>query len=64
MNTHLPQVVRIYQNHILDSTRWNRYKPRPMDIIIATSYKSGTTWTQEIVRQLIFQGQEHRHSKP
>ena len=58
MNKHLPQVIRTYQNHILDSTRWNRYKPRPTDIIIATSYKSGTTWTQEIVRQLIFQGQE------
>ena len=27
-------------------------------IIIATSYKSGTTWMQEIVRQLIFLGQD------
>lgn len=53
----LPTLTRTYQNHILDSTRWNCYQPRPDDIVIATSYKSGTTWTQEIVRQLIFQGQ-------
>jgi aryl sulfotransferase len=54
----LPTLTRTYQNHVLDSTRWNCYRPRPDDIVIATSYKSGTTWTQEIVRQLIFQGQD------
>ena len=53
----LPTITQIYQNHALDSTRWNCYKPRPDDIVIATSLKSGTTWTQGIVRQLIFQGQ-------
>jgi aryl sulfotransferase len=54
----LPTLTRIYQNHFLDSTRWNCYQPRSGDIVIATSLKSGTTWTQEIVRQLIFQGQD------
>lgn len=44
---------RIYQNHHLDSTRWQAFIPRDDDIIIATSYKSGTTWTQAIVRELI-----------
>jgi aryl sulfotransferase len=44
---------RLYQHHHLDSTRWNRYIPRDDDIIISTSYKSGTTWTQGIVRELI-----------
>jgi aryl sulfotransferase len=54
----LPQVIHTYQNHTIDSTRWNGYKPRTDDIVIATSYKSGTTWMQEIVRQLVFLEQE------
>jgi aryl sulfotransferase len=49
----LPKVTRIYQNHHLDSTRWERYQPRVGDIVISTSIRSGTTWSQEIVRQLI-----------
>ena len=45
-----------YTNHvILDSTRWSVYKHRPGDIIISTSYKTGTTWMQTIVANLIFQ---------
>lgn len=57
MSAQLPQVTRTYQNHTLDSERWQHYRPRPDDIIISTSIKSGTTWMQEIVRQLIFSGQ-------
>ena len=49
----LPQVLHTYQNHHLDSTRWEAYSPRDDDIVISTSIKSGTTWTQSIVRELI-----------
>ena len=49
----LPQVTRTYQNHHLDSTRWNVIAPRDDDIIITTSYKSGTTWAQQIVMGLL-----------
>jgi aryl sulfotransferase len=58
MPTSLPQLLHTYQNHILDSTRWRRYRPRHDDIVVATSYKSGTTLTMGIVRQLIFAGRE------
>jgi aryl sulfotransferase len=57
MNPHLPQVTQTYQNHSFDSTRWQHYQPRPDDIVISTPPKSGTTWTQEISRQLVFAGQ-------
>lgn len=53
----LPTVRHIYQNHTIDSTRWERFTPRDDDIVIATPYKSGTTWTQEIVLHLVFLGQ-------
>jgi aryl sulfotransferase len=53
----LPKLVHTYQNHILDSTRWERYAPREGDVIVATSYKSGTTWMQNIVLHLFFLGQ-------
>ena len=53
MQDTLPDVTHVYQNHLLDSTLWRRYRPRPDDIVIATSYKSGTTWTQAIVAYLV-----------
>jgi aryl sulfotransferase len=45
--------TRIYRNHHLDSTRWDAIEPRDGDVVITTSYKSGTTWTQHIVGQLL-----------
>jgi len=48
-----PQVTRVYQNHHLDSTRWEVIRPRAGDIIVTTSYKSGTTWAQQIVQGLL-----------
>nr|VFK66234.1 MAG: aryl sulfotransferase [Candidatus Kentron sp. UNK]VFK71844.1 MAG: aryl sulfotransferase [Candidatus Kentron sp. UNK] len=53
-DTKFPAVTRIYQNHHLDSTRWERFEPRAGDVITATSVKSGTTWVQWIVLNLLF----------
>jgi aryl sulfotransferase len=53
-----PQLLHVYQNYIQDSARWAQFSPRDNDIVISTSPKTGTTWTQAIVLNLIFLGQE------
>jgi aryl sulfotransferase len=53
-----PTKTREFQNHHFDSTVWNDFNFRDDDIIIATYAKSGTTWLQQIVSQLIFNGAE------
>jgi aryl sulfotransferase len=47
------QRTRVYRNHHLDSTRWDAIDSRDDDVVITTSYKSGTTWTQGIVGNLL-----------
>jgi aryl sulfotransferase len=54
----LPERLHVYENHLLDSPRWDRFETRPGDIVITTAYKSGTTWMQTIVANLIFQESE------
>jgi aryl sulfotransferase len=49
-----PRVTRVYQNHHLDSTRWDVIVPRSNDVVITTSYKSGTTWAQQIMLELLY----------
>eukprot|EP00899_Mesostigma_viride_P024253 jgi/Mesvir1/5011/Mv13897-RA.1 len=51
-----PQKTGELHNHHFDSTRWNDFKFRDDDIVIATYAKAGTTWTQQIVGQLISNG--------
>lgn len=51
-----PRKTRELHNHHFDSTAWNDFSFRPDDIVIATYAKAGTTWTQQIVGQLIFGG--------
>ena len=53
-----PQKSREFQNHHFDSTFWNEFKFRDDDIIVSTYAKSGTTWLQQILSQLIFNGRE------
>ena len=53
-----PRKTRDIHNHHFDSTIWDAFEFRDDDIVIGTYAKSGTTWTQQIVGQLIFQGAE------
>src|SRR6476469_5090370 len=53
-----PRKTRELMNHHMDSTIWNDFAFRDDDIVVATYAKSGTTWTQQIVSQLVFQGAE------
>ncbi len=53
--TKFPSVEHVYQNTFMDSTRWQHFMPRDGDILVCTSYKAGTTWTQMICALLIFQ---------
>ena len=53
-----PRKTRELMNHHMDSTVWNDFKFRDDDVIVATYAKSGTTWTQQIVSQLLFKGAE------
>ncbi len=51
-----PIKTRELHNHHFDSTIWNDFKFRNDDIIIATYAKAGTTWMQQIIAQLLFDG--------
>jgi aryl sulfotransferase len=53
-----PVKVREVKNTLCDSTRWNYVTFRDDDIVVATYAKTGTTWTQQIVCQLVRQGEE------
>lgn len=53
-----PRKTREIQNHHMDSTIWNDFEFRGDDIIIASYAKSGTTWLQQIIAQLLFKGKE------
>ena len=51
-----PKKTREFCNHHFDSTIWNEFSFRDDDIVIATYAKAGTTWMQQIVAQLLFNG--------
>jgi aryl sulfotransferase len=51
-----PRKTRELQGVKFDSAVWNAFAYRDGDVVIATYEKAGTTWMQQIVAQLIFQG--------
>jgi aryl sulfotransferase len=58
MSKHIewPVKTRELHNHHFDSTIWNDFRFRDDDIVIATYAKSGTTWMQQMVAQMLFGG--------
>lgn len=54
-----PSKEREHWHHLLDSTVWNEFNFRDDDIIIDAYSKSGTTWVQQIIAQLLWNGAEH-----
>lgn len=50
-----PRVEHRYEHRIFDSGRWSRFTPRDGDVVVCTSYKAGTTWTQMMCALLIHQ---------
>ena len=51
----LPQRTRHYLGPVYDSARWDAFRPRPGDIVVATPSKCGTTWTQMLCALLVHQ---------
>jgi aryl sulfotransferase len=52
--------ARVVHSPATDSRRWDAFRPRDGDIVIATFPKCGTTWTQRIVDMLVFQSPDVR----
>ena len=57
-NNAIPDKTRELHSHHFDSTIWNDFKFRNDDIVISSYAKSGTTWLQQIIAQLLFNGEE------
>ena len=55
-DTAWPRKTRELHSHHFDSTIWNDLTFRDDDIIISTYAKAGTTWMQQIIGQLLFDG--------
>ena len=53
--------TKTYASHHFDSEAWDVVKSRDDDIVIATAYKSGTTWMQQIMSELLFNASPRLH---
>ena len=60
----LRPATREYRAWSADSRRWDAYRPRSGDIIVATYPKAGTTWMQQIISSLVFQDPTPRAITP
>jgi aryl sulfotransferase len=49
-----PKKTRELHSSHFDSTIWNEFKFRDDDIVVSTYAKSGTTWTQQMIGQMLF----------
>ena len=45
---------RIYRDGQTDGTRWEKFRHRPGDVVIATPAKCGTTWMQAIIASVLW----------
>ena len=52
-----PRKTHDLHSHHFDSTIWDDLEFRDDDIVISTYAKAGTTWMQQIVSQLLFDGE-------
>ena len=50
--------IKLYPDAIADNRRWANFEPRADDIYVCTPAKCGTTWTQTIIANLIFGGED------
>ena len=57
-NNTIPVNTRELHNHHFYSTIWNDFNFRNDDIVISSYAKSGTTWLQQVIAQLLFNGEE------
>src|SRR5215813_9203454 len=53
-----PRKTREMHTIFFDSEVWNGFAFRDDDIVIGTYAKSGTTWVQQIIGQMLFGGKE------
>ena len=50
-----PERIHTYLDVIADSARWDSFRPRKGDIVVATPPKCGTTWVQMMCALLVHQ---------